>query len=263
MRVMRRLGGAVGAIALATIASAALVSAAEPPTSDGDSYCIATLEHIAPDSDEARVVHEECYGSQAEALRHVGQGVGDTFTKLGTSSSAESATVASEPVPRTGSGNACVARLEHVGDGTDEARVVSETCFATPQEALRAASGSAVDLPASLTGEQVARAIERLDGSVGAASSYVLGINWDLANYAGDSKVWEASSGCGPGKAWNVASINADWNNRISSAQGKSGCDRFIHFENTNYGGASLTCTPNCATMGVMSNAASSLQWKP
>lgn len=263
MRIVRRMGAAVGVVALAMAASAAWASASEPPTPGGRHHCIATLEHVRPGSDEARVAHEECYASLVELLRHAGQGVGDTFAESATSTSAQSAAVTSEAIPRTGSGNACVARLEHVDDGTDEARVVSETCFATPQEALRAASGGVVDLPASLTRSEVARALEGLDGPLGAASSFVIGINWDLSNYAGDDKFWEASGGCGPGNAWNVASINSDWNNRISSAQGKSGCDRFIHFENTNYDGSSLTCTPNCATMGVMSNAASSLQFKP
>jgi len=262
MGIARRIAAATSVVALATAVSTAWVSASEPPSLEGGRVCIATLEHIAPGSDEARVVHEECYSSLAQALPHIGQGLGDTFAESATGTSAQSSTVASEAIPRTGSGDACVYRLEPLGDG-DEARVVSETCFATPQEALRRASGGAVDLSASLTRTEVARALERLDEPLGTASSFVIGLNWDLANYAGDIKVWEASSGCGPGKAWNVASINSDWNNRISSAQGKSGCDRFIHFENTNYGGASLTCTPNCATMGVMSNAASSLQWKP
>lgn len=263
MRAMQRLGAAAAIAALALSASTAWVGA-ETPSSDGECrYSISTLEHIEPGSDEARIVSTECYDSAAEALRHAGQGVDETFTDSATTTSAQGATVASEAIPRTGTGNSCVARLEHVGDGTDEARVVSETCFATPQEALRAASGGAVDLPDSLTRAQVARALDRLDGPLGTASNYVIGINWDLANHAGADRIWEASSGCGPGKAWNVASIESAWNNRISSAKGKSGCDRFIHFENTTYGGASLTCTPDCATMGVMSNAASSLQFKP
>ncbi len=159
----------------------------------------------------------------------------------------------------------CVSRLEHIGSSKTEAEIVSETCFTTYVAAVRKATGGAVDLSVVLSDGVAMRAVDAMDGPIGTLSSFLIGQDWDNANYNPDAgtKLWEASAPCGPGVAWNVSNINPDWQDRISSAKGKSNCDRFYHFEDPNYGGAQRNCLPNCATFGVMNDATSSLQMKP
>lgn len=166
---------------------------------------------------------------------------------------------------RSGSGDHCVSRLERIEPGGDEARIVSERCFESYADAVRSATGGAVDLPRGLSTRAAVERVNAMDGAIGTLSSFLIGQDWDDANYdpANGTKLWEASAPCAPGVAWNVSNINPDWQERISSAKGKSNCDRFYHFENANYGGAQRNCLPNCATFGVMNDATSSLQFKP
>jgi hypothetical protein len=59
----------------------------------------------------------------------------------------------------------------------------------------------------------------------------------------------------------------AGWNDRVRSAAGNGNCVHFKHFENINFGGASIDCGPNfegdpCfGGMGVMTAQTSSLRW--
>jgi hypothetical protein len=56
--------------------------------------------------------------------------------------------------------------------------------------------------------------------------------------------------------------MGATWNDRYESGKGFSSCDHNKKFEHADYGGAVLTCTPNCSTYGVLRNEVSSLKWK-
>ncbi len=173
--------------------------------------------------------------------------------------------VSAQSCTTIGSGNHCVAKLEHIRPGSDEARVVSETCFPTFVEALREATGGAVNLPITTSTYAAMAFVDTVEGPIGAASSFLIGEDWDNSNYddSAGTKLWEASADCGPGVAWNISSINSDWQNRISSAKGKSSCDRFYHFEDPGYEGAQRNCLPNCATFGAMNDRTRSLQFKP
>ena len=64
-------------------------------------------------------------------------------------------------------------------------------------------------------------------------------------------------------RARSVADVGAFWDNVFSSGKGFGGCDTNKKFENTNFGGSVLTCTPNCTNYGTLSNQVSSLRWKP
>jgi hypothetical protein len=50
---------------------------------------------------------------------------------------------------------------------------------------------------------------------------------------------------------------------RVQFGEGFGGSDTNKKFENTNFGGSVLTCTPNCTNYGTLSNQVSSLRWKP
>lgn len=274
MRRARLLSGAIIATVTAlTVATAATGS--DPQGASGNDFCVTRIEHIRPGSDEARIVSDECYATAQELYDRVGRG-GEEGTaaiaidrgSLVSDSDAgrPDATITVEPAyPRSGSGRICVARVEPTSPGSPEARIVRETCFDRVADALREASGGAVDLPSDTPTRTALQTLDAMEGPIGTLSDFVIGIDHDDVNYddAHGLRIWEAASGCGPGVAWNVSNIGASWNDRVSSAKGKSDCDRFIHFEAIDYGGSSRTCTPNCATMGVMNDAASSLQFKP
>jgi hypothetical protein len=51
------------------------------------------------------------------------------------------------------------------------------------------------------------------------------------------------------------------WDNRVSSARGFSNCNYYYHYQNTAYGGTSIACHTECASMGTLDNDTSSERW--
>ncbi len=88
----------------------------------------------------------------------------------------------------------------------------------------------------------------------------VIGIDYQDANYDANhpTKSWTAASGCTATLSWTLDYVGDAWNDRISSAQGFSGCNRYEHYENSGRSGSLYVC--NCATMGVMNDQTSS-EW--
>lgn len=85
--------------------------------------------------------------------------------------------------PISGSGNHCVAHLEHLTPGGPEARVTSETCFKTFSEAILFATDGRTVLPegaepADLTDEMLPSTED-----VGTLSTWVLGVDFDRWHY--------------------------------------------------------------------------------
>ena len=64
------------------------------------------------------------------------------------------------------------------------------------------------------------------------------------------------------GVVW-ASRTSAPPDNEFIPGKGFGGCDTNKKFENTNFGGSVLTCTPNCTNYGTLSNQVSSLRWKP
>jgi hypothetical protein len=157
----------------------------------------------------------------------------------------------------SGSGNNCVARLEYVQAGGPEGRVVSETCFPTFAEAISYATDGQTALGADTRPDALT------EGMLpdGIQTDYVLGIDWDFINYTGNSKVWTASNGCDFSHWWTLSYVGDGWNDRTESAKGFSGCVHYRHFDAINFGVPVLTCNPNCATMGSMTDKTSSEQF--
>lgn len=174
-----------------------------------------------------------------------------------------SPSVASTPAghPISGSGSYCVAHLEHVKPGSPEAIIASETCFQTFAAAIEGATNGRVRIPPQAGPDYVTP--EMLDPGDALDASYVLGYDYDNWHYNADSgmKIWEASDDCSSVN-WQVSDINADWDERISSAKGMSNCNWYRHWENANYTGSSRICQPNCYEMGVMNDQTTSLQWR-
>ena len=128
-------------------------------------------------------------------------------------------------------------------------------CFSTEAEALGFIS--------SKTG--VAQGVLSLGMSDATSNIPIIGVDYDCESFSTSCSYlyWSvnSSSGCFGGARYYAPSYPAGWDNRTSSARGQSGCNSFIHYDWTQYGGASITCT--CAVMGAMGNASSSAEWRP
>jgi hypothetical protein len=122
-------------------------------------------------------------------------------------------------------------------------RPVDRGCYPSLSQALTATG-------ASLNGSAAA-----LDATV------VIGIEWDNTGYSGANTTYETSGGCTQSRSWVLGYVGDFWNDRFESGKGFSGCNRNKKFEHSQFGGAVLTCTPNCSGYGVLRNEVSSLKW--
>jgi hypothetical protein len=171
-----------------------------------------------------------------------------------------SATGARSSSPGNAAGPAahCVVRVQPVGLDGVSPPAGPETCFRTFRQAIEnATSGRVKDAP--LSGAAISEQALAPDS---AAAEYVIGIDYEGANYTGITLTWVAAAPCSATVSY-VANMDAAWNNRVSSAHSYANCARYRHWENFNWGGSggsSILCT--CATMGVMDNATSSESWK-
>jgi len=163
---------------------------------------------------------------------------------------------------RAAEGEHCATRLvplESVGAVTN-ARLELIGCFSTYDQALEAGTGTTLDIssevtPTTLTAE--------LAADFSTTASVLIGTEYDLLNFSGDSQSYFASSTCSSGVIWSVANVGPTWNDRFQSGKGFGGCDTNKKFEHENFAGAIRTCTPNCADYGTLENEVTSLRWRP
>jgi len=136
-------------------------------------------------------------------------------------------------------------------------------CYPTYAEAMAAGSSGAIDVPEGTTPASLTDAVLSADTVVTATADVLIGTEFTGLGYGGTSKSYFAPATCSTGVVWDVADVGAAWDNVFSSGKGFGGCDTNKKFENTNFGGSVLTCTPNCTNYGTLSNRVSSLRWKP
>jgi hypothetical protein len=169
-------------------------------------------------------------------------------------------------VPATAASSNCAVLLVPGSvdpSGTILATEVDLGCYPTYAEALAAGSSGAIDVPALTTPASLTDAVLAADTIATAAADVLIGTEFTGIGYGGSSKSYFASATCSTGVVWGVADVGASWDNQFSSGKGFGGCDTNKKFENTNFGGSVLTCTPNCTNYGTLSNQVSSLRWKP
>ena len=152
------------------------------------------------------------------------------------------------------------------GAATSEVR-----CFATLEEAIHHATMGWVNLPSGTKVTDLTD--ELLNSKLSPKTTTVIAIDYDGTSYTSSSYTHSVSNshgcqtyGCGflgLQTCWYSygANLPSDWNDRVSSTKGFADCNENVLFENSNYGGSKLTCTPNCTSLGVMNNAASSRKW--
>jgi hypothetical protein len=160
----------------------------------------------------------------------------------------------------------CAVRLTPTSidpSGVIVATEVDLGCYPSYSDALAAGSSGAIQVPDSITPSSLTDATLAADTDAAAAVDVLIGTEFDANNYGGASKSYFASATCSMGVTWEVADVGSTWDNRFQSGKGFGGCDTNKKFQNVNFGGNVLTCTPNCADYGTLSNQVSSLRWKP
>jgi hypothetical protein len=133
-------------------------------------------------------------------------------------------------------------------------------CYTTFAEAVSAGTGSRVELSAAMTPQ----ALSDADLAQATASDWVLiGIEYYGTNLGGISRSYSAPSTCSSTASWEVNYVGDDDNDRFSSGKGYGGCDHNRKFQDADFGGNALTCTPTCQNYGTLSDEVSSLRWRP
>jgi len=145
-------------------------------------------------------------------------------------------------------------------------RLISEpednefVCFSTFSQAIEFATDGRVILPEDATPETVTD--EEINGSIGdIGTTYVIGIEYEHSNYNGYTYTFTNSVTCN-GYTHSFSRITGWWNDRISSARAYSDCNHSIHYEHSNFGGATRDCGTACSYIGdAMNDRTSSLKW--
>jgi len=157
-------------------------------------------------------------------------------------------------------GQHCVIEIDPIQPGESASNIRPIGCFATFAEAIAAATGGEVQLPANVGPAEVTA--EML---APAQNNIVIGIDYVNSNFQGNTLVWETAytPGCSDGTTFGAPNMPSGWNDVVSSARSYAGCNHYYHYEHTWWTGAVRDCGGSCATMGVMDNATSSERWTP
>lgn len=156
----------------------------------------------------------------------------------------------------------CVLKLAPLRSGQQTSDVLYSQCFSTFSASIAAATNGHTHLPASVKPQNLTQAmLNAYSARNTPQTSYVLSVEyWDW-HYQGSAWAISGSWPCSQVGGYGMSYVGNTWNDQISSAAGYSDCNHVLHWENSNYWGANLDCTPNCYTMGVMNDATSSIQW--
>ena len=157
----------------------------------------------------------------------------------------------------------CATRLVPIGPGSEPGAIATEPeelgCYETFEAALSVGLGTSVDLEDDVTAATLTEAT--LDASVTSSGDVLIGTEYTQVNYVGDSKSYFAPVGCNAGPI-EVSYVGNNWNDLFDAGKGFGACNRNRKFAASNFGGASLLCTPNCSNYGTLNNEVSSLRWR-
>lgn len=143
---------------------------------------------------------------------------------------------------------------------TDVAAPVVQ-CFATFSDAMAAATGGRVRLPAAATPATVDRRTLN-SGAQPSSSDFVIAIEYADFDFGGASTIFHSSTTCNDSNHAVPDLRFFGWNDRISSALAFSGCNNSFHYENVNFSGAVIDCGTGCSNIGAaMNDQTSSILW--
>ncbi len=143
-----------------------------------------------------------------------------------------------------------------------EAVPVALGCFSTFAEALTVGSNGAIEVSGETTPPSLTDATLQRGTFVEPDTSVLIGTEWTSTGYTGSSNSYFASSTCTSSTTWQVNYVGDAWNDSFESGKGFGGCDTNKKYHDADYGGAVLTCTPNCSDYGSLKNQVSSLKWR-
>jgi hypothetical protein len=154
----------------------------------------------------------------------------------------------------------CVEFVNEEGDTTPRA---PEVCYGSFQEALEDVFPNA-DIPDDIAPANLTKGM--VETWAATAGQTVISIDYWNKNYNAQpnhSKTWAVrqNDGCRNGLRYQVDYVGDFHNEKFSSSKNYAGCDIVNHFENMDFGGAVLDCSP-CGLMGTMNNKTSSIKWR-
>jgi hypothetical protein len=133
-------------------------------------------------------------------------------------------------------------------------------CYTTFSDAVAAGTNGGVRLAQDMTPSGLRNADLRVGTS---ASEVVIGLEYPQMSFGGVSTIYSAAATCSANNIIETNYVGDALNDRFSSGKGFGGCDHNKKFQNADFGGDVLTCTPNCTNYGTLSNQVSSLRWRP
>ncbi len=166
------------------------------------------------------------------------------------------------PGARAQDGENCSYRLVPISKTGSVTTAVAELigCYNTFAEAIEAGTGGDVDLPSSTTPMSLSASDLITDS---AASDTLIGTEFNQVSYGGASQSYFAPATCSASNTWELNYVGAALNDTFASGKGFGGCDHNKKFEDADFAGTVLTCTPNCTDYGSLRDEVSSLRWKP
>lgn len=190
---------------------------------------------------------------------------GVTFAVLGLAIilAVTSVWAAQEPSAKS-SGEHCVASLQPSKPGAKESQLAGFKCYPSFADAISAATDGAVKVSRqSDLRAQIESADQQIRSLPATASAFVLAIDYEHANFVPSSLTWTGSAPYSSVLSFFKTRMPQGWDNRVSSTRGFADCNLNILFEEENFGGASVTCTPTCSYVGdAMNDRTSSRQWR-
>lgn len=265
-----RFGVVVGALLFAELILAGFQAQREPPAPEpftGDEVAVPSAENTVQLPNETTTLGESISGSPAEAPMEP------------------------EPVPSLAEGATrhCVASL-------DKSDAVATECFVTFRSAIAyATDGRIIDAPtnvtaaaenqkflgrlfapqeASSTGETTTQtekttaseesgdfSTQNHNNTISGCCT-VLSVEYEHAQYQGNTLTFRASSGCDndPAPEWRTPNVGADWNDEISSFIASGRCTE-AHFEHDFYNGRATGRQAADRNMGGFNDLTTSILW--
>jgi hypothetical protein len=170
-----------------------------------------------------------------------------------------------EPEPLAGpepEARHCVVQAQAVPDGRGPESVPppadAPRCFSRFSQAIELATAGRVKLPEDAIAVALDDAVLSTTSS---AASYVIGIEYEHADYRGSTFIFTSSYSCAEYSHY-LSAMPSGWNDRISSARAFSGCYHSYHYEHIHAGGAVRDCGAACPYIGdALNDRTSSIWW--
>jgi hypothetical protein len=173
--------------------------------------------------------------------------------------------LAARPSREAAKAKHCVAKLQRVAPDVALSQVADLNCYPTFSDAIFAATEGAVLLPAKESLKEQLKVLNQelnfQKATPTPGAPYVISVDYRDASYVGTTLTFTATEPCSSTVFYELAGMPAGWNDVTSSTLGYSSCDQNIQYEHANFGGAVLTCTPNCAGFGALNDRVSARRW--